>query len=778
MSLPYLQRLAADCAAQPWQIEAAIALLDGGATVPFIARYRKEATGQLDDRQLRLLAEKLTYWRELEQRRQVIQESLEKQGVLDEKLAEALAAVDSKQALEDLYLPYRPKRRNKAQIAREAGLTPLAEQLAQPLTADPLTLAEKFLQPEQGIAMPSQALDGTRQILMESFAEQPTVRQILRDFCWQFGRLQVQVLPEKQEEGEKFADYFDYSEDLQKIPAHRALAIFRGRKQEILQVNFLLGADNQAKAEALNLLAENVALPLALCDPWQRQTLEWTLNIKLLPALESELLEKLRETAEGEAIRVFSENVKDLLLAPPAGSQVTLGLDPGLRTGVKLAVIAATGQVLATDTIYPLPPRQALDQAESRLLDWCQRYQIVFFAVGNGTGSRETVAFLQQFRQKIDWSTLGIPIPQVVSVSEAGASVYSASEYASAEFPDLDVSLRGAVSIARRLQDPLAELVKIDPKAIGVGQYQHDVNQHRLAQSLAAVVEDCVHAVGVELNTASSALLQRVSGLGPSLAQAIVQFREQYGAFSNRQTLLKVPRLGPKAFEQAAGFLRIRNGDTPLDASAVHPEAYPLVEKMLNFWQKPLTEIIGQRDTIQMLPIKNFTDDHFGEATIRDILRELEKPGRDPRAEFQMLKFSEQVHDIKDVLPGMRLPGIVSNVTDFGAFVDIGVHQDGLVHISELADYFVKDPRSVVKSGDHVQVQVLEVDVKRRRIALSLRQHPNENAQKDMTDTAKKAPEKNLRTDLKKDTRKDAKKDVKKPANPFDQALKEAGWKK
>jgi uncharacterized protein len=760
--LNYLERLASDCQAQVWQIEAAIALLDGGATVPFIARYRKEATGQLDDRQLRLLEEKLGYWRELEQRRQAIRESLEKQGVLSETLAAALENVDSKQALEDLYLPYRPKRRNKAQAAREAGLSPLAEALAQPLSAEPQALAQAFLNPDQGISSATQALEGARQILMETFAEQPPVRQALRDFCWQFGRLHVQVLPEKQEEGEKFADYFDYSEDLQKIPAHRALAIFRGRKQEILQVNFLLGEDQALKPQALEILAEKVALPLTACDPWQRQTLEWTLNIKLLPALESELLENLREKAEAEAIRVFAENVKDLLLSPPAGAQVTLGLDPGLRTGVKLALVDATGKVLITNTIYPLAPHFAVDKAEQLLRDWCQRYAIVFFAVGNGTGSRETVAFLQQFRQKTNWSALGIPMPQVVSVSEAGASVYSASEYASAEFPDLDVSLRGAVSIARRLQDPLAELVKIDPKAIGVGQYQHDVNQHRLARTLDAVVEDCVNAVGVELNTASKALLQRVSGLGPSLAQAIVTFREQHGAFANRQALLKVPRLGPKAFEQAAGFLRIHNGEEPLDASAVHPEAYPLVMKMLHFWQKPLTEILGQREKIQSLPIKNFIDERFGEATIRDILHELEKPGRDPRAEFRLLEFSEQVHDIKDVIPGMRLPGIVSNVTDFGAFVDIGVHQDGLIHISELADFFVKDPRSIVKSGDHVQVQVLEVDVKRRRIALSLRNKP---ASKDQAPTPK--------------TNKISEKKEKNPSNnPFGQALHDAGWKK
>ncbi len=711
--------LARELNAREHQVEAAVALLDGGATVPFIARYRKEATGGLDDTQLRLLEERLGYLRELEDRRGVILASIREQGQLTAELETALLAADTKTRLEDLYLPYKPKRRTKAQIAREAGLAPLAQGLLDDPGQRPEIVAAGFVDTERGVLDCRAALDGARQILMEQFAENAELLARLRDYLWDSAVLHSQVMEGKTEEGAKFRDYFDYREALQKIPSHRALALFRGRNEGVLQLALEIGdpaapgPDPGEQRVAAHFQIRDQGRP---ADAWLRETVRWTWKVKLLPHLETELKQRLREAAEEEAIRVFAHNLRDLLLAAPAGARSTLGLDPGLRTGVKVAVVDATGKLVDTATIYPHVPRNQWDESLHVLAELCRRHHVELISIGNGTASRETDRLATELIQRYPELRL-----QKLVVSEAGASVYSASELAAREFPELDVSLRGAVSIARRLQDPLAELVKIDPKAIGVGQYQHDVSQTRLARMLDAVVEDCVNAVGVDVNTASTPLLARVAGLNAALARHIVEFRDANGPFRRREQLLKVPRLGDKTFEQAAGFLRIANGDNPLDRSAVHPEAYPVVERILAASGRGLHDILGNTAFLKTLEPARFTNPRFGLPTVRDILVELEKPGRDPRPEFKTAAFKEGVEKLTDLQPGMVLEGVVTNVANFGAFVDIGVHQDGLVHISMLADRFVKDPREVVKAGQVVKVKVLEVDSKRQRIALTMR---------------------------------------------------------
>ncbi|HOW74560.1 MAG TPA: Tex family protein [Candidatus Competibacteraceae bacterium] len=711
--------LAHELAAREPQIEAAVALLDGGATVPFIARYRKEATGGLDDTQLRLLEERLSYLRELEERRGVILASIREQGQLSAELETALLAADSKTRLEDLYLPYKPKRRTKAQIAREAGLAPLAQGLRDDPTQTPETFAAGFVDAERGVSDMKAALDGARQILMEEFAENAELLASLREYLWENEVLCSQMVEGKAEEGAKFRDYFDYREALQKIPSHRALALFRGRNEGVLQLSLEIGdpaapgPDPGERRVAAQFGIRDEGRP---ADAWLRETVRWTWKVKLLPHLETELKQRLREAAEEEAIRVFASNLRDLLLAAPAGARPTLGLDPGLRTGVKVAVVDATGKLVETATIYPHVPRNQWDASLHVLAELCRSHKVELISVGNGTASRETDRLATELMQRHPELRL-----QKLVVSEAGASVYSASELAAREFPDVDVSLRGAVSIARRLQDPLAELVKIEPKAIGVGQYQHDVGQTRLARMLDAVVEDCVNAVGVDVNTASAPLLARVAGLNTTLARNIVEFRDTNGPFRRREQLRKIARLGDKTFEQAAGFLRIPNGDNPLDRSAVHPEAYPVVERILATSGRGLHEVLGNTAFLKALEPTRFIDERFGLPTVQDILAELEKPGRDPRPEFKTAAFKEGVEKLTDLQPGMVLEGVVTNVANFGAFVDIGVHQDGLVHISALADRFVKDPRDVVKAGQVVKVKVLEVDLQRQRIALTMR---------------------------------------------------------
>ncbi|MCB1919481.1 MAG: RNA-binding transcriptional accessory protein [Candidatus Competibacteraceae bacterium] len=714
-----ISTLAHELAAQESQIEAAVTLLDGGATVPFIARYRKEVTGGLDDTQLRLLEERLGYLRELEERREVILSSIREQGQLNAELESALLAADTKTRLEDLYLPYKPKRRTKAQIAREAGLAPLAHGLLIDPGQSPETLATEFVNAEGGVSDVKAALDGARQILMEQFAEDAELLTGLREYLWENAVLLSQMVEGKAEEGAKFRDYFDYREALHKIPSHRALALFRGRNEGILQLTLEVG---EADATGPDPGERRIAARFGIrdegrpADAWLRETARWAWKVKLLPHLETELKQRVREAAEEEAIRVFASNLRDLLLAAPAGARATLGLDPGLRTGVKVAVVDATGKLVDTATIYPHAPRNQWDVSLQVLAERCRQHKIELISIGNGTASRETDRLVNDLIKHYPELRL-----QKLVVSEAGASVYSASELAAREFPEVDVSLRGAVSIARRLQDPLAELVKIEPKAIGVGQYQHDVSQPRLARTLDAVVEDCVNAVGVDVNTASAPLLARVAGLNATLARNIVEFRDVNGPFRRREQLLKISRLGDKTFEQAAGFLRILNGDNPLDRSAVHPEAYPLVERILAVSGRGLHEVLGNTAFLQTLEPARFTDERFGLPTVCDILTELEKPGRDPRPEFKTAAFKDGVEKLADLQPGMVLEGVVTNVANFGAFVDIGVHQDGLVHISALADRFVKDPREVVKAGQVVKVKVLEVDLKRQRIALTMR---------------------------------------------------------
>jgi uncharacterized protein len=732
--LPSIEaRIAAELSVKASQVAAAVGLLDEGATVPFIARYRKEATDGLDDTHLRNLQERLLYLRELEERRTAILKSIEEQGKLTPALQASIEAAETKQGLEDLYLPYKPKRRTKAQIAREAGLDGLATALLADPTLNPDAEATKYLKVafvnDQGDNNPGvpdvkAALEGARQILMEQFAEDATLLGNLRDHLQQNGVLLAKLAEGKEQEGAKFRDYFDYSEAIKDIPSHRALALFRGRGEEILRLALKLPEElaEDAKSTQVHACERKIAARFGIADQgraadtWLQQTVRWTWQVKVSWQIESELFTALRERAEEEAIRVFAHNLHDLLLAAPAGQHVTMGLDPGIRTGVKVAVVDHTGKVLDTATIYPHQPRNDWDGSLHALALLVLKHKVDLISIGNGTASRETDKLAAELIKKMP----ELKLTKLV-VSEAGASVYSASELASKELSDLDVSLRGAVSIARRLQDPLAELVKIDPKSIGVGQYQHDVSQTKLARSLDAVVEDCVNAVGVDVNTASPALLARISGLSASIAENVVNFRNQNGAFKSRAGLLKVPRLGAKTFEQAAGFLRVVDGDNPLDASAVHPEAYPVVERMLADLQKPMKQVMGDGSVLKSVNPANYTDEKFGLPTVRDILRELEKPGRDPRPEFKTAEFKEGVEELSDLKPEMVLEGVITNVTNFGAFVDIGVHQDGLVHISMMSNKFIKDPREVVKAGDVVKVKVLEVDVQRKRVALTMR---------------------------------------------------------
>lgn len=712
-------RIASEIQAQPAQVLAAITLLDEGATVPFIARYRKEVTGGLDDTQLRTLETRLLYLRELEERRAAILASIEEQGKLDDALRAEIEAADSKARLEDLYLPYKPKRRTRAQIAREAGLEPLADGLLADPTQVPEELAARFVNPDKGVPDAKAALEGARAILIERWSEDATLLGELREWLWSTGLIRARVIEGKQQEGEKYRDYFDHAEPLAKIPSHRLLALLRGRREDILQLDLDPGADAEAghlHAEARIALHAGIEARGHAADAWLRNAVRLAWRARIHLHLLMDLFNRAREQAEAEAIAIFGANLKDLLLAAPAGPRPVLGLDPGLRTGVKVAVVDATGKLVATDTIYPHEPKRQWDASIATLAALCRAHQVALVAIGNGTASRETDRLVAELIRRHPELEL-----QKLVVSEAGASVYSASELAAREFPTIDVSLRGAISIARRLQDPLAELVKIEPKAIGVGQYQHDVDQYQLARRLDAVVEDCVNAVGVDVNTASSALLARVSGLSATVAENIVAYRDQHGPFRTRKALLKVPRLGEKTFEQCAGFLRIMDGEQPLDASAVHPEAYPVVERILQAAGRGVKQIIGDVAFLRTLDPARFTDERFGLPTVRDILKELEKPGRDPRPEFRAAQFADGVEDIKDLRPGMVLEGVVTNVAAFGAFVDIGVHQDGLIHISALSDRYVKDPRDVVKAGDIVKVKVLEVDVARKRIALTRR---------------------------------------------------------
>ena len=735
--MPIALQIAAELGVRPPQVQTAIDLLDGGATVPFIARYRKEATGGLDDAQLRELQMRLGYLRELHERRAAILKSIEEQGKLTPDLRAAIEAAPTKQELEDLYLPYKPKRRTKAQIAREFGVEPLADQLWADPTLDPAQAAQPFVKAEKGeggedFTTVAAVLDGVRDILAERWAEDAALVQSLREWLWQEGQLQSKLAAGKNEadpEVAKFRDYFDYAEPMSRVPSHRALAVFRGRQLEILEARLIAPLAEDGKT---SLAEGRIALHLGWrhqgrpADDLLRKCVAWAWRVKLSLSTERDLFARLREEAEKVAIKVFADNLRDLLLAAPAGARAVMGLDPGIRTGVKVAVVDATGKLLETATIYPHEPRRDWDGSIHTLARLIAQHGVQLIAIGNGTASRETdklAGDLIQYMHKMAASQPGITLPAIekVVISEAGASVYSASEYASQELPDVDVSLRGAASIARRLQDPLAELVKIDPKSIGVGQYQHDVNQSELARALDAVVEDCVNGVGVDLNTASAPLLARVSGLSGAVAKSIVRWREQNGAFGNRQQLLKVTGLGPKTFEQSAGFLRIRGGTNPLDMTGVHPETYPVVEQIIARTGKPIDQLMGRAEVLKTLKPEQFATPQFGPITVRDILAELEKPGRDPRPGFQVARFNEGVNDIADLKEGMVLEGTVSNVAAFGAFVDLGVHQDGLIHVSQLANRFVSDAREIVKTGQIVKVKVLEVDVPRKRISLSMK---------------------------------------------------------
>lgn len=737
-------RIAKTVGARVDQVRAAVTLLDEGATVPFIARYRKEATGGLDDTQLRDLQEQLIYQRELEERRAAILTALSESGKLTEELERDIWGADTKQRLEDLYLPYKPKRRTRAQIAREAGLEPLAKLLWEDPLRDPKTEAEAFVNADKGVADVRAALDGARDILAEIFYENADMLEELREFLWKKAYLVSKVVPEKETDpaAAKYSDYFDYDEPIETVPSHRALAVFRGRQEGLLTVKVLLTEEEEAlpvhPCQELIARAHGIKNLGRPADVWLASVVRWCWRVKCLASVEGDLLTRLRERAETEAIGVFGTNLKDLLLAPPAGHKGVIGLDPGIRTGVKVAVISDTGAVLDTTVIYPHEPRRDWEGSIQTLAQLARKHGSKLISIGNGTASRETDKLAGDLIAR--HPELGLT---KIVVSEAGASVYSASAAAAAELPDLDVSYRGAVSIARRLQDPLAELVKIDPKAIGVGQYQHDVNQLELARKLDAVVEDCVNAVGVDVNTASAALLVRVAGLSSLQAKSIVSWREKNGAFAARKALLDVPRLGPKTFEQAAGFLRIPDAADPLDASGVHPEAYPVVQRIVEKTGLSVNKLIGNHEVLSRLKASDYTDEQFGVPTVTDILKELEKPGRDPRPEFKTAKFQEGVHEIRDLVPGMTLEGVVSNVAAFGAFVDIGVHQDGLVHVSELSDRFVRDPREVVKVGDIVRVRVLDVDVARKRISLSMRSR--EKTGKTSTQAADKRPNPNAR---------------------------------
>ncbi|EGQ9835592.1 RNA-binding transcriptional accessory protein [Vibrio cholerae] len=720
MSKAICHQIAQELNVRPEQVIAAVTLIDDGNTVPFIARYRKEVTGGLDDTQLRNLDSRLAYLREMDDRRQTILKSIQEQGKLTSELEQAILSADSKNRLEDLYLPYKPKRRTKGQIAIEAGLEPLADTLWTQPNTDPESEAAKYINAEKGVADSKAALDGARAIVMERIAEDANLLEKIRQHLNRNAEIVSRVVEGKEQAGEKFKDYFDHREPISKAPSHRALAMLRGRNEGFLTLT--LNADPELEESARQsycetLIAEHYGIHLsqATADAWRKQVISWAWKIKISMHMETELMSAMKERAEIEAIEVFATNLKDLLMAAPAGPRATLGLDPGLRTGCKVAVVDATGKVLATDTIYPHAPQHQYDRAMQSIALLVKKFNVDLIAIGNGTASRETDAFAADLIKRGNLKV------QKIMVSEAGASVYSASELAAKEFPNLDVSLRGAVSIARRLQDPLAELVKIDPKSIGVGQYQHDVSQTLLAKRLDAIVEDCVNAVGVDVNTASAALLTRVAGLSAALAQNIVDYRDENGRFESRSALKKVPRLGPKAFEQCAGFLRIMDGKNPLDASAVHPEAYPVVKTIAEKNSKDLKALIGNTEFLRTLRAVDYTDENFGVPTVTDIIKELDKPGRDPRPEFKTATFAEGIHEVSDLEVGMVLEGVVSNVANFGAFVDIGVHQDGLVHISALTDRFISDPREVVKAGDIVKVKVMEVDVQRKRIALSMR---------------------------------------------------------
>ncbi|HEC83693.1 MAG TPA: RNA-binding transcriptional accessory protein [Thioploca sp.] len=716
-------RIAEELSVPENQVQAAIMLLDEGATVPFIARYRKEVTGGLDDTQLRTLEERLRYLRELDERREVILNSIREQEKLTPELEAAIIQADTKTSLEDLYLPYKPKRRSKAKTAKEAGLEPLALDLLKNPTQVPEEVAAEYINTEKGIEDLKKALGGARHILMEKFAEEAKLLEELREYLWENATFKSKAVEGKEEKGAKFSDYFDYHELLKNIPSHRALAMFRGRTVGVLQLTLSVESqdDDDTKNIASVYCEGRIAAHFGIedqgrpADAWLLETVRLAWRSKIRSHLDAQLLTRVREASETEAIKVFSSNLHDLLLAAPAGQRATIGLDPGLRTGVKVAVVDNTGKMVDTTAIYPHAPKKQWQQSIDKLAELARQHQVELISIGNGTASRETDRLVTDLMKQ--HPDLGL---SKLVVSEAGASVYSASKFAAKEFPNLDVSMRGAVSIARRLQDPLAELVKIEPKSIGVGQYQHDVNKTHLARSLDAVVEDCVNAVGVDVNTASAALLSRVSGLNAGLARNLVTFRDEHGVFPNRNTLKQVPRLGEKSFEQAAGFLRIMKSDNPLDASAVHPEAYPVVERIVAISKKQVKALIGDTQFLRNLKPEDYTDDIFGVPTVTDILQELEKPGRDPRPEFKTAAFKEGIENLEDLEADMVLEGVVTNVTNFGAFVDIGVHHDGLVHISALSNTFVKDPREVVKAGDVVKVKVLEIDLKRRRVALSM----------------------------------------------------------
>jgi uncharacterized protein len=732
------QQIATELAVQRWQVDAAVTLLDEGSTVPFIARYRKEVTGVLDDTQLRALEERLGYLRELNARKKTILDSIDKQEKLTPELAKRIDAADSKTRLEDLYLPFKTKRRTKAQIAIEAGLQPLADALLKDPTLDPEQVAETYLNIDLQITHIKDALDGAKQILMERFSLAADLLAELRHLGWQDAQWQTQVVDGKEQVGVKFQDYFEFQEALKTIPSHRALAILRGRNEGILQASILWSKHEHLPYESRVASYWNIKEEGRAADKWLNEVVRWTWRVKLASQLETALVSRVREASEDSAIGVFANNLKDLLLAAPAGDKVTLGLDPGLRTGVKAVVVDATGKLLTTETIFPHVPHNKWQAASALLVKWCQTYQIQLVAIGNGTGSRETDKLVKEVQ-----ASLKTQAPQRIIVSEAGASIYSASALAAAEFPDLDVSYRGAVSIARRLQDPLAELVKIEPKAIGVGQYQHDVSQVQLIRKLDNVVEDCVNNVGVDLNTASAPLLERVAGLNKTMAENIVIYRDINGAFNNRKQLLKVSRLGDKAFEQCAGFLRIRGGDNPLDGTSVHPEAYALVDQLAGQLKLTVSDLMGS-DQLQQIQVKQMQDQGVGEHTLKDLLSELQKPGRDPRPEFRMAKLTEGVESIKQLILGSIMEGTVSNVTNFGAFVDLGVHQDGLVHISALAHQYVKDPHDIVKAGDIVKVKVMQIDVPRKRIGLSMRLSDELPTQDDQLKVHKPRPNVNV----------------------------------
>ena len=732
------QQIATELAVQRWQIDAAVTLLDEGSTVPFIARYRKEVTGVLDDTQLRALEERLGYLRELNARKKTILDSIDKQEKLTPELAKLIDAADSKTRLEDLYLPFKTKRRTKAQIAIEAGLQPLADVLLKDPTLDPEKVAETYLNIDLQITHIKDALDGAKQILMERFSLAADLLAELRHLGWQNAQWQTQVVDGKEQVGVKFQDYFEFQEALKTIPSHRALAILRGRNEGILQASILWSKHEHLPYESRVASYWNIKDEGRAADKWLKEVVRWTWRVKLASQLETALISRVREASEDSAIGVFANNLKDLLLAAPAGDKVTLGLDPGLRTGVKAVVVDATGKLLTTETIFPHVPHNKWRAASALLVKWCQTYQIQLVAIGNGTGSRETDKLVKEVQASIETQA-----PQRIIVSEAGASIYSASALAAAEFPDLDVSYRGAVSIARRLQDPLAELVKIEPKAIGVGQYQHDVSQVQLIRKLDNVVEDCVNNVGVDLNTASAPLLERVAGLNKTMAENIVIYRDINGAFNNRKQLLKVSRLGDKAFEQCAGFLRIRGGDNPLDGTSVHPEAYGLVDQLAGQLKLTVSDLMGS-DQLQQIQVRQMHDQGVGEHTLKDLLSELQKPGRDPRPEFRMAKLTEGVESIKQLILGSVMEGTVSNVTNFGAFVDLGVHQDGLVHISALAHQYVKDPHDIVKAGDIVKVKVMQIDVPRKRIGLSMRLSDELPTQDDQPKDHKPRPNVNM----------------------------------